>query len=286
MALQFQPRDMQVLKSLFESRLMTLAHIGTLFFGGSKEAAKKRVQRLKSEGFLRERPRESYEPSLLFLTRKGLLFLHQAGALDAYPDFSFSALDRRFRISPLTIRHEVAVVSIRVAMTEAIRRSQGLSLTEFSTWCALYEFSIDARFDINRRVVQPDGFIRIESVIGSDKYEDTFFLEVDRGTETLERFVKTLRCYPEYFRSGRFAKWRGGSQDRPEAFPFRVLVICKSEERCWNIARLLAFSDPPIFSQVMLSTQAQAVSDPLAPIWILPKDHACRAKRISLFQLS
>jgi hypothetical protein len=102
----------------------------------------------------------------------------------------------------------------------------------------------------------------------------------------LERFVNTLRCYPEYFRSGRFAKWRGGSMDRPEAFPFRVLVICKSKERCHNIAHALAHSDPPIASQIMLSTQAQAVSDPLGNIWFLPKHCARPTTKSSLFATS
>ena len=66
--LRIQDRDVAFLQGLFESRVMTLAHASTLFFGGKPEAAKKRVQKLKAAGYVRERPRHTYEPSVLFLT--------------------------------------------------------------------------------------------------------------------------------------------------------------------------------------------------------------------------
>jgi hypothetical protein len=39
--LQFQDRDIVVLRGLSESRIMTAAHIAALYFAGKKEAAKK-----------------------------------------------------------------------------------------------------------------------------------------------------------------------------------------------------------------------------------------------------
>ena len=41
-----RPRDVRVLRGLFESRLMKLSHIAALYFDGSPEAAKKRIQKL------------------------------------------------------------------------------------------------------------------------------------------------------------------------------------------------------------------------------------------------
>ena len=43
-----QERDLELLRGLFESRVMTLAHAGDLFFDSKPQAAKKRVQKLKS----------------------------------------------------------------------------------------------------------------------------------------------------------------------------------------------------------------------------------------------
>jgi len=45
---QLQSRDFDLLHGLFESRIMTTAHIATMYFDGKREAAKKRLQKLKA----------------------------------------------------------------------------------------------------------------------------------------------------------------------------------------------------------------------------------------------
>jgi len=62
-ALKLQPRDLVLLRGLFESRVMTTDHAAALYFDGKGEAAKKRLQKLKSAGFIAERPRRTFEPS-------------------------------------------------------------------------------------------------------------------------------------------------------------------------------------------------------------------------------
>src|SRR4051794_2923535 len=76
-----QSRDFELLKGLFESRVLTLSHIASLHFEGRDEAAKKRVQKLKAGGFIGERPRRVNEPGILFLTRKGFTALESEGLL-------------------------------------------------------------------------------------------------------------------------------------------------------------------------------------------------------------
>jgi hypothetical protein len=44
---QLQKRDLAVLRGLFESRVMSAAHIAALYFEGKAEAAKKRLQKDK-----------------------------------------------------------------------------------------------------------------------------------------------------------------------------------------------------------------------------------------------
>jgi hypothetical protein len=70
-----QDRDFRLLRGLFESRVMTAAHIATLYFDGKREAAKKRLQKIKAAGFIGERKRRVNEKSVLFLTRKATPFL-------------------------------------------------------------------------------------------------------------------------------------------------------------------------------------------------------------------
>ena len=71
LGIALQERDLEILRGLFDSRVLTLSHIARLYFEGREEAAKKRVQKLKSAGFITERPRRAYEPAVLYLT-KGL----------------------------------------------------------------------------------------------------------------------------------------------------------------------------------------------------------------------
>src|SRR6185503_1843291 len=99
-----QARDLSLLQGLFECRVMTLAHIASIYFEDRREAAKKRVQKLKAAGFIGERPRRAYDPCILFLTRKALLLLHNEGFTSKYPPLSRNALERRAHVSDLTIR--------------------------------------------------------------------------------------------------------------------------------------------------------------------------------------
>src|SRR6266540_2396292 len=99
--LQLQDRDLVLLRGLFESRVMTSDHATALYFDGKNEAAKKRLQKLKAAGVVTARPRRAFEPSVLFLTRKGLTLLQEQGVLNEYPPFDLPALDRRARVSDL-----------------------------------------------------------------------------------------------------------------------------------------------------------------------------------------
>jgi Replication-relaxation len=90
-SLQFQPRDFALLSGLFESRVMTAEHVATLHFNGSREAAKKRLQKLKAAGLIAERKRKAYEPAVLFLTSKAFAVLRENGCLAEYPPLSSKA---------------------------------------------------------------------------------------------------------------------------------------------------------------------------------------------------
>ena len=69
-AISLQQRDVALLKSLFECRVMTTDHATALYFDGNYVPAKKRLQKLKAAGLISERPRKVFGPSILFLTRK------------------------------------------------------------------------------------------------------------------------------------------------------------------------------------------------------------------------
>src|ERR1039457_1028382 len=132
-ALQLQDRDLDLLRGLFECRVMTTDHATALYFDGKSEAAKKRLQKIKAAGLITERPRRAFDPSVLFLTRKGLMLLQEKGVLHKYPSFDLPALDRRARVSDLTIRHELEVMDVKAAFHAAIKSALHFAIVTFST---------------------------------------------------------------------------------------------------------------------------------------------------------
>ena len=112
---------------------MALSHIGTLYFDGRTEAAKKRVQKLKAVGLIAERQRKASERSILFLTRSAITLLSSRGDLLRYPHFSIDHLDRRANVSDLTIRHELQVMDVKTSLVRAAAVIPTVAIGEFTT---------------------------------------------------------------------------------------------------------------------------------------------------------
>jgi hypothetical protein len=268
--IEFQPRDLLLFRGLFESRVMTLAHATVLYFDGKNEMAKKRLQKLKAAGIVRERPRHFSNPSVLFLTRKAFKLLRNHGHLTDYPSASIAEMDRRAQVSELTLRHELEVMDVKTAMVKAINATATHRVAEFSTWPKLYEFKA-CRPNGERATVKPDGFICIrETKAHGGHSEHNFFLEVDRSTESLDVLAERCHCYADFYRSGGFAVRNGASADAFKEYPFRILLVCKSEKRRVNIAKRILSGGRPIRTQVMLATKNDAVLMPQGQIWMQP----------------
>jgi len=270
-----QPRDIAVLRSLLESRVLTSAHVSILHFDGKTEATKKRLQKLRTAGLVIERPRKPYEPAILSLTRRALTVLQSGGVLQNYPPLDLPALERRARVSNLTIHHELEVMDVKVAFHSSLAQSPALSLAEFSTWPLLYKFeAFRTGYDGSEVMVKPDGFIRIhERERDGGLSEHTFFVEVDRSSETQDTLVTRAGCYLDYYKSGGFAVRHGAPRTAFKEFPFRVLMIFKTAERRNNTAERLLQHTPPILTQVYLSTLEQVTQNPLGNVWLRPIDY-------------
>jgi hypothetical protein len=247
---------------MFESRIMTLRHIAAIHFEGHAEAAKKRVQKLKSAGFLRARLRTVSEPAIHLLTRKAFDALNQHGMLGDGVRIGWAALEKRTKVGDLKLRHELGVMDCKTALVTAVRAQPSLSLVEFSTWSQLIQFKATHPVSGTNVRVKPDGFIRMEDTCGRTKTH-VFFLEVDYSTETLETLSMKLRCYRDHYRHGGFAKQLGHSVATYRSFPFRVLVVCKTTDRRDNLAELLRKSSPPVRTFACIVTLEEFLHAPL-----------------------
>lgn len=271
---RLQGRDFAVLRCLFESRVMTLSHITTLFFEGHKEAAKKRMQALKCAGLVAERPRRPFDPSILSLTEAGLRALEDGNCLsDCPPQLIDARKLNHCKVSDLTLRHELAVMDVRASMAAAVANAQKLEVVEFVTVPQLNAFTSS---DAEGKIVttKPDGFMRISELCRDGKTAvHSFFLEVDRGTEALEVLTRKASCYAAFYRSGGFATRNGRPPEKFKSLPFRVLMAFKSDERRNNVAESLLRMKSPILRQVWLTSIAAVLADPLRPIWVRPVDY-------------
>jgi hypothetical protein len=284
--IEISSRDIAILRTLFESRLMTLSHATALHFDGRYESAKKCVQRLKAAGLVTERLRRVYEPSILHITKRGFDVLFKGGHISDYPRITWASMERRVRVSNLTLAHELEVMDVKSAIWAAVAKADRLKIIEFSTWPLLNQFKVLAPLRCNTKnpytLIKPDGFIRIEESLADGRgIARNFFLEVDRGSESLSILVQKAQCYRTYYRDGGFAERHGLSREEYAKMPFVVLMVLQSEKRSNNVAKSLLGLSNPILQQVWL-TSKESLVNALDTIWITPK--ACRyALEISSF---
>ena len=277
---ELQERDLAILQGLFESRLMTLTHITRLFFNGRGEAAKKRMQQLKEDRYIRERARRVYEPSILHLSHRAFEALSSRGMLSEYPPLAWNQLEDRAKVSDLTLKHELAVLDVKTALSCAVRSTPHYELVEFSTWPLLYQFeaaqpALPGTYPQPARVlVKPDGFVRLHEKAGDgDLFEHFLFLEVDRSTESRETLARRAFGYQDFYRHGGLALRYGATREEYKEFPFRVLMVLRNEERRNNMAERLLQNDPPILTMVWLTTFSEIATDPLGAIWMRPLEY-------------
>tara|TARA_Y100001933_G_C19008685_1_gene567751 strand:- start:167 stop:1135 length:969 start_codon:yes stop_codon:yes gene_type:complete len=253
-----QPRDLDILCGLYESRIMTRAHLAALYFDDKPEATKKRAQALLRAGYLAERTRQPNEPAILYLTKSGYDLIHERGLLSQYPQQDWRSFQKRVNVSDATIRHELAVQDIKAAFSTSIRQTEHLTLAEFSTWPKMYEFRTTRPVTENgwtnhkEVLMKPDSFIRIhEQEPDGGLSEHVLFLELDRGTETIQTVVNKAIGYREYYRSGGFAKKCGIKVEDYRQCPFRVLLVFQGKARSEKIQLLLKDSHLQLHSQVI-----------------------------------
>ena len=270
---RLQSRDYELLRGLFECRMMTLAQAAALFFDRRYDAATKRIQTLKAAGYIGDRSRKIGEPSLLYLTKRAFDHLTAEGKLTDYPRLTAEQFAKLSRIKESTLEHELSVMDIRVAITAAIHGGVGHRIEEFTTWPTLFQFTAIHPTQRQRIVVRPDGFLRIAEVDG-DQNDYSFFLELDRSNEVQRILAEKALCYRDFLTKGGFALRCGGQTDEFKEYPFRILIVLQNPERRNNLAERLMNCTPPVKFQAWLTTIGEVLRDPLGKVWVCPLDYA------------
>lgn len=121
----------------------------------------------------------------------------------------------------LFVRHALQVAELHTRLVEA-DRARRLELLELTSEPSCWR-SFDGPAG-QRSMLKPDSYVRL----GVGEYEDSYFIEVDRGTEGSRTLTRQLSLYVAYHQSGREQVTRG-------VFP-RVLWLVPDERRVAVIA--------------------------------------------------
>lgn len=193
--LALQPRDLELLRTAHEYRLISTPQYLTLFSFESRDGIYRRLQRLFHHGYLDRLGTNPNAPLVYALGRRGAEVLE---------------LPAPRQVGERYVAHQLMIGDLRLAMTLAARAG-GLGLT----WRTL-------RPDLP---VRSDGALSLRfPSLPDGRNTAHFFIEADRSTMTRERFVDKLRAY---------AAWqdRGGHTEALGIRRFRVLIVTRSEER-------------------------------------------------------
>ncbi|HEM3914923.1 TPA: replication-relaxation family protein [Streptococcus suis] len=228
---QLTANDIAILHFLNRARFATTRQLARLFYSDSPspETAIRRAnfttQRLKKEGLISHLDRRiggarkgsaSYVWQITFQGLKVLKGKDSTVAL---------RYKNRYEPTQHHVEHTLAITEIFVETIEVARSSSTISLEDFSfeptSWRDYQKLSSVGL------TLKPDAYLELLN----GEYEDHYFLEIDRHTESLARVVNTCKKYIEYYRSGI-------EQRQKEVFPY-VLWIVPDDKRKTAISKAI-----------------------------------------------
>ncbi len=222
LAAKLSARDLAVLQQVSELRFVTGAQLARLCFADSTDptanarAARRSLLRLVRLGVLARLPRPIggvRAGSAGFVYYLGLGGQRLAELRGWQPERP----RRRSQVpGTMFVRHSLQVAELHARLIEADRsgRFELLELVaEPTSWRAF------GGVGSQRDWLKPDSYVRL----GLGAYEDSYFVEVDRGTEGSRALERQLDCYVRYWLLGQEQADRG-------VFP-KVLWLSTTDER-------------------------------------------------------
>jgi hypothetical protein len=278
-------RDHALFQGLFEAGVMLRGQIADLYFGGSYEAANKRLQKLFKHGYLRERNagerNGKFLPTWIALAEPAFRTLKNSGLVDE--QFPWETIRRRLARSSATLLHDLGVVDLWVSFEQACRGSMAHRIKQFSTWPYQFQFEPNGTNGGGPSVLLPDAFALIAHTDDPalPPVESALFFEWDRSTEGRGVLRGKAIGYDQYYRSGAFAECQGGTRTDIDEYPFRTIFAVRNEERRNNLLEELARpsgNGALIHDQFWVTTWDEVLADPLGAIYLHVGDYVAAMK--------
>jgi hypothetical protein len=250
-------RDLAVLKRLSDLRFVSGSQLTRLHFADSDDpaanarAARRALLRLVRLGALDRLPRPVggvRSGSAGFVYHLGL------GGQRLATEHGWQPERRRRRSSTpgtLFVRHALQVSELHTQLVEA-DRSRSVELLELSAEPSCWRSY--GGIGVQRLVLKPDSYARL----GVGAYEDSYFIEVDMGTEGSRALQRQLSHYLAYYDSGQEQTERG-------VFP-RTLWLAPNDQRAATIddcVRHLPTADRALFQVASFSETLAVMLEPV-----------------------
>ena len=263
-------RDLEILRMVAIYRMVTSNQIRLLLFGGKQRSTQcdLRLRLLFQHGYLERRSQatlhEENKPLVYLLTEKGVRHLM------AVDEGEHSAIHWRPKLNQMSqhhLQHVLQVNDVRIAIGQACDlHAYDLEwLDEFTIrGLKLYDrFPVrDATGRTNITVLIPDGFFTLDA----PELWMSCFLEVDRGTESLQTVARKFSKYLAYFgTSGYRERYGVWDENGNEIYPC-VLTVTTSPKRVENlkaVAQEVGASSLFLFTTFTDVTPEQVLSQPI-----------------------
>ena len=219
-------RDQAILRTVFDHKFLTSRQLCALHFtdhasdGSATRACNRVLNRLQHHKLLYrlERPVGGHGGG----SSSFVWALDAAGDRFMRAEAGKQSRGRTYEPTTMFLIHTLAIVDVRIMLQRLAREGQIEVLkvvTEPHNW----------RTSLSRtgtaQIVKPD----LHALTASGDYEDAWFIEVDRGTESMPTLLKKCLIYQRHYESGY-------EQDAHGLFPLVVWLI-GSERRRQRLAK-------------------------------------------------
>lgn len=228
-----QPRDHEIVRVVSQHRVISSDDLQVLI-AGSNQTILRRLQKLFHHGYL-DRPRSQRQlgnvPMVYALGQRGADLLAGSGTRS---DWS----EKNRQLGSHYLEHSLMVSRFQAALRHAVSQQGTISIERWDSDGAIRDAVVIEHQSSKERIpIAPDAFFVLRVDDGPRSGRVHVFLEADRGTMTVKRFVTKTRGYWHY--------WRSGRQEQLGIRNFLVLTITRTPERAASLRRATAELDAP-----------------------------------------
>ena len=251
-----QPRDQEIIKAVYEFRVISRQQLQQLLGIDGARRMNQRLRKLYDHKYLSRyflHNNRGSAKALYYLGPRGAAIVSHELGID--PKVIKRKQKATSRLHELFLNHALGLNDIRIAFSIGLANRPGMDLERWinDNDCQQQYHAVVHGRDVIRRF-RPDGYFRI--VYQGKLY--SCFVEFDRSTMTIGRFVGKVHSYIDFGSKGYYQKRFGVRY-------FRVLVVTKTAERLNNLKKAVGSVTDKLF---WFTTIDQITPDTVfEPIW-------------------